>query len=222
MENVLILGASRGLGRELAKVILRSGRSVTGCSRKEQLLLELHKEHAAFDYIVADFTKPEGQERVLELLRTHSFDRIFYVAGGGPYGPFSSVPWSAQEWGWTVTFAFAARVLQAINQSESPPQTIVIGSAVAESAADPGAAIYCAAKHALRGLYQTLRAERPTWDLRLYSPGYMDTDMIPKNAAVRNKGLHAPATVAEDLWRWTLTGEVGSHMMAPKHPEEKM
>lgn len=219
--HALILGASRGLGRELARVILEANGKVTGVARKADKLAQIAQEYSAFEYVVADFTKLEGQSLVLKLLRDRKFDRVFYCAGGGPYGPFHQFSWASHQWAFDVTFTFAAQVLHQLAREPNPPQMTLIGSAVAESRPDPGAVSYCAAKHALRGLFECLKLEYPNWDLRLYSPGYMDTDMIPPNAAVRKKGVHSPRAVAEDVWRWTLTSGSSGHMMAAIHPEEK-
>lgn len=222
MEANLILGASRGLGRELAKEILRGGEKVVGVARKGDRLDQLAKEFPNFLPVVADFSKPKGQADVLALLTQQKFARVFYCAGGGPYGSYHQRDWLSHQWALDVTFTMAARILLQLSADKQPPQTVLIGSAVAESEPDPGAASYCAAKHALRGLYESLKVEYPDWDLRLYSPGYMDTDMIPPNAAVRNRRLHSPVDVAKELWLWTLTSGTGGHMMAPKYPEEKL
>ena len=113
-------------------------------------------------------------------------------------------------------------MLHALVSAKAPiPQVILVGSSVAESAADPKAASYCAAKHALRGLFLSLREEYPDWDLRLFSPGYMDTDMLPPHALVRKKGVHDPARVASDLWSWALTADRGAHWVYPIHPNQE-
>jgi NAD(P)-dependent dehydrogenase (short-subunit alcohol dehydrogenase family) len=99
---------------------------------------------------------------------------------------------------------------------------ILLGSAVAEASADPGAASYCAAKHALKGLIASLRAEIPAWDLRLFSPGYMDTEMLPGNAAARRQGVYSPARMARELWDWSLTPDIGGHKLYPRHPSANL
>ncbi len=218
MNRVLILGASRGLGAALVKVASDEGAQVFGVSRKEPLLTKMRAELANFDYMVADFTRPEDQTRVLELLDEKNFHRVFYIAGGGPYGKFGEMKWSAHEWTWDLNFHFPARLLHHLSRQPSPPQMILVGSSVAESEPDPLAASYCAAKHALKGLYSTLCVEMPMWDLRLFSPGYMDTEMIPRNAAPRKQGVYDPVHVARDLWLWSLTPEATPHKIFAKHP----
>lgn len=223
MNRVVILGASRGLGAELVKyigtLVATEGHQVMGFARKELALARLKAEVAGFDFRVADFASPTGQQSVLSYLAEEPVDRVICMAGGGPYGLFQEQAWKNHQWAWEVSFIFPARVAHALSLQARPPQLIFVGSAVAESAADPKAASYCAAKHALKGLFLSLRAEAPSWDVRLFSPGYMDTDMLPANAAVRHKGVYAPAQVARDLWQWSTTSDESGHRLYPAHPD---
>jgi short-subunit dehydrogenase len=211
-----ILGATRGLGRELAK-IASLHTQVTGFARKTQALEELRKELGPnFTPVAADFAKPEGQTKTLNaLLDDPAFNKIFYVAAGGPYGAFHEREWKDHEWAWEVSFKFPARLLYTLAKTGAQPQVILIGSSVAESAADPKAAAYASAKHALKGLQQTLKAE----NVRLFSPGYMDTEMLPKNAPIRAQGVYDPKTIAQELWNWSLKEmDASSHKTYPRHP----
>lgn len=223
MKQVVILGASRGLGAELSEAACKvSGISVMGFGRKEDHLSELKRRHSNFEYQIADFAKSESQETVLRYLsqKTNAPLAVFYVAGGGPYGPYEKRPWSSHEWSWQVTFLFPARIVHTLlsDGNLSRTQILLVGSSVAESSADPGAASYCAAKHALRGLYETLHQETPGLDLRLFSPGYMDTDLLPKNATVRTKGIYHPRDMAQELWSWSQSPDIGGHKVYAPHP----
>lgn len=189
-----------------------------GFGRKKERLAALREKFPLFSYGVADFSKPASQDEVLSEAVAHDYSKIFYVAGGGPYGPFQAREWRDHDWALQVSFLMPARLLHALLKAERKPQVILIGSSVAETMGDPGAASYCAAKHALRGLWASLRAENPGWDLRLFSPGYMDTEMLPQNAQVRAQGVYDPAQVARELWLWTLAADESGHRVYPKHP----
>jgi short-subunit dehydrogenase len=221
MDRVVILGASRGLGAELARVAAQSGVSVMGFSRKASTLQALAKELENFNFQAADFSKPESQTTVLDYLTSQPIARVFYVAGGGPFGPFHKREWKDHQWAWDVSFLFAARVAHALRQARLNAQLILVGSAVAEAAVDPGAASYSAAKHALKGLFLALRAENPEWDVRLFSPGYLDTEMLPANAAVRQKGVYEARVIAQELWDWSTqpqSPDDSGHKLYPVHP----
>lgn len=215
MKRAVILGASRGLGAQLATYARAEGWDVTGLSRKVQA------QGAGFTAILADFTKAEGQETVLQHVLQNPFKKLFYVAGGGPFGLFHERSWKDHQWALEVSFLFPAKLLHALACAGRFQQTIIVGSSIAESDADPMAASYAAAKHALKGLVLSLRQEYPQWDLRLFSPGYMDTDMLPPNAAVRKPGVYDPAVVARELWTWALAADKSGHKVYPRYsPKE--
>lgn len=218
MDRAVILGASRGLGRELAKIVCDAGYPVTGFGRKKELLSAIRDEFPLFEYRVADFSKIDGQDLAIQYLLETPFNRLFCVAGGGPYGTFGERAFRDHDWAWEVTFRTPARVLHALAQAKRFEQVILVGSSIAEGAGDARAASYASAKHALKGLHASLRLEYPEWDVRLFSPGYMDTEMLPSNAPVRDGGVYQPAAIAAELWTWALSADYGGHKVYPRHP----
>ncbi len=219
MDRVVILGASRGLGAELVKYISAQTRFlVLGFGRKEPQLSALKDHFPLFEYQIADFSTAKGQDQAIRYLIEENYSKVICVAGGGPYGLFHERAMRDHDWGWEVTFRFPARVIHAMLVAKRSEQLILVGSSVAESEPDPLAASYSAAKHALKGLFASVRVENPGWDLRLLSPGYMDTDLLPKNAAVRKGGVYDPAQIALELWTWSLSTDNSGHRLYPKHP----
>lgn len=218
MKRVVILGASRGLGAELVNLACQSGYSTMGFARKEAALQALQIKNQNFNYLIADLSKREDQDKVIQYLRTEDYEKVFCVAGGGPYALFGESDWKNHEWALNVTFLAHARALHAMAQAGRFAQVILVGSSVAEAEGDMYAASYSAAKHALRGLYASLRLDYPSWDVRLLSPGYMDTPMLPANAKVRIKGVYDPIDVANDVWKWSISADIGGYKVYPKHP----
>jgi len=97
---------------------------------------------------------------------------------------------------------------------------ILVGSTICENQGDRHAASYAAAKHALKGLYESLRLEAPDWDLRMVSPGYLDTELLPKNAPVRYKEVWDPQKVAQEIVEWMKQkSNHGDHKVYPPYPE---
>lgn len=206
-ERIAVLGAGRGLGAAFTLAVAKANPSseLLLISRKEPPLKNLISQIGnRASVLKADFSKTPDRDTVLNSMREFQPNRILYFAAGGPYGPFQNLEMKDHRWAWEVTFAFAAEVLHfALKSTFEIRQAVFIGSAIAEDAADPGAASYSAAKHALRGLVRSVRAEKPHVDVRLYSPGYMDTDLLPAHAWPRQQGLAMDAgPVAEDLLSW--------------------
>jgi short-subunit dehydrogenase len=215
MEKVAILGASRGLGAELAVRAVTYSESVFLMARKIDLLQSLadgfKSEFPDRQVLVdsADFSKEAGRDFALNALREYAPTKIFYVAGGGPYGLFKDKDWKDHKWSFDVSFVFAAQTLHMALQELVPRglnQFVYVGSAIAEGRPDPSASSYAASKHGLFGLVKSVQVEMPYFDLRLFSPGYMDTDLLPMNAWPRQVGepLIDPVIAAEELWSWSV------------------
>lgn len=185
---IACLGSSRGLGAAVAHMYERYPHKILRIARKfpllETKLQNFTSSQSTVIDIQADFSQEDQWPQIVETLIAHQVQRIFYFAGGGPYGHFPESKWSAQVWSHRVSFLFPAFLIHA--GLKHFQQIIVAGSSIAGNSADPGAAMYAAAKHGLRGLIGSVQLEnksqQQSFDLRLFSPGYMDTGLLPKNA----------------------------------------
>ncbi len=190
MERILALGASRGLG---SAVLKRLNGEIISISRKSESLK-------------TDFSKIEDQRKILDSLREMKPERIFYFAGGGPFGEFATKEWKDHQWALEVNFLFPARLLHSVlGNLASVKQIVFVGSLIAEEKPHPLGASYGTGKSALKGLLSSIVAENnSSIDIRLFSPGYMDTQMLPKNAYPRREGvkLLSPDFVAEKFCEW--------------------
>ncbi len=205
-EKWAILGASRGLGR--AFVVEASQKEKVQfllCSRKLEKLKSLVAEigqQVSTQINVSDFTQEKDSTEIFEALRVFAPDRIFYFAGGGPHGNFEAKAWKDHEWAFKLNLLFPASLLHESFKWPSLKQMVFVGSSIAEAKADPFASSYASAKHGLKGLVASVKAETNR-DLRLFSPGYCNTDLLPHNAKARQSGqVWEPKEVAETLLRW--------------------
>ena len=166
-----------------------------------------------------DFSKSEDHEGMVQDLLTWKPDLLVYCAGGGPHGAFSKKKWVDHQWALEVSFLFPAKVLHAFLQSKLKTQMIFIGSQIAENEPNELSPSYGAAKKALRGLIQSV-AENTDQDVRLLSPGYMNTRMLPRNAPPRKKyEMLEPENVAVQLLDWSMSREVSHwHLELPNQP----
>lgn len=195
-EKWILLGAGRGLGFSFSQV-------------SKQTFPELNLFIASRSTNGFDFSNVDLFEYYAEKIKEFDADRIFYFAGGGPYGPYSRFEWKDHLWSLNVTFGFPAYLLNYLSKQKTNIKHMVfVGSLIAESNPDPNAAMYCASKHALRGLISTLKQEGYPIPLTLFSPGYMNTAMLPKTAWPREKGLvDEPEHVARQLLQLVISGE---------------
>ena len=188
-HKFILLGASRGLGWATYQALAKKYPAA------EFLLVSRKIAEGQYQSFKSDFSKeltPEFVNKVVDFLPT----TIIYFAAGGPYGNFQDKKWSDHQWALQTTFLFPAQLLHSLMQKapQSLKKFVVVGSAIAENKPDPGAASYCAAKHALKGLVTTLQAENKSiFNIQLFSPGYIETDMLPAASWPRQQGLAASA-----------------------------
>lgn len=210
-EKWILLGASKGLGKSFA---------LLAAQKKSLELISISRKAN----ISADFSQAEKFSENLELIQKFEADRVFYFAGGGPYGKFQDKAWKDHEWALNVNFRFPAFLLHQLLQSQnSIKQIVFVGSSIAESSTDPKASMYCASKHALKALLMTVQEEMKDLkstgefkDIRLFSPGYMDTGLLPAHAWPRQAAglLVSPDKNAELLWAWIHNeDDAGSHLV---------
>ncbi len=203
-EKVAILGASRGLGAALVQHVctLSPSPGLFLSSRK----ITWEESNTPVHVHPADFTKAADQEHLLAALREFAPHRIFYVAGGGPFGPFQDKSWPSHQWALELNLLFPAKLLHfALGPARWSPlrQIAFVGSEIAGEKPDPMSASYAAGKHGLKGLVTSVAQENPDLDVRVFNAGYMNTDLLPANAWPRQQGLaEDPAVVARRLWQW--------------------
>jgi short-subunit dehydrogenase len=204
MTSWTLLGASRGLGAQFLELLSQK--------EPESSVLSLSRSQPKFAWGLwkaADFSDPIEQERAIEAILAQKSNHIIYFAGGGPYGRYEKPAWKDHRWAFEVTFLFAARLLHAVlTRAEEPTVLTLIGSSVAEEGGDPGALAYAASKAALKSMCETYHLEKSKVDLRRYSPGYMDTGLLPSGAFPRRypEQIWPPKEVAEDLYQFIRTG----------------
>ncbi len=205
-HKYILLGASRGLGwatyqeikmQEPDSEILLVSRKID--SKKN----ELKSLTATHSFDLTNWSKDDSLfKKIIEFQPTH----IIYFAGGGPHGDFETKKWSDHEWALKISFLTPAQMIHQVAQNQNDlkalKSVVVIGSSVAESNPDPHAASYCAAKHALKGLVSTLQIENKTaFKLNLFSPGYMETDLLPARSWPRTQNqAEKPEKVASELY----------------------
>lgn len=201
----VLMGASSGLGRAFLEILSHQETvEILSLSRRAQAGFQV--EARSFD-----FAKIENWGPILDEIEKFQPERIVYFAGGGPHGRYDQKKFSDHQWAFKVSFEFPAyllhRILENANRSESSVKKICfIGSSIAESSADPLAASYAASKHALKGLIDSIKielAESPSSiEISLFSPGYMNTRMLPAGSWPRQNPelVKEPEEIATELY----------------------
>lgn len=184
-HRILLLGASRGLGHQVQQKLLQMGVVAINFSRSSQPSM--------------DFSREDQWSHYLKMIEEQKPQRIFYFAGGGPFGSYFQKEWKDHLWSYRVNFLFPSFLLSSLKSLSGLQQMVFVGSSVAESSPDPNAASYAAGKAALWNLIRSIHAEDSArLDLRLFSPGYMNTRLLPPQAWPRKTPelVQSPEAVA--------------------------
>ncbi len=185
VSKPLVLGASRGLGLE----VLRRFPDAVGCSRKSENSI--------------DFSKEGAVSAILELIKVHNPDAIFYVAGGGPHGDFFSKPFHSHKWAYQVNYFTPVALAYELIAQNYEGVFVYIGSAIAERSESNQSLSYSQSKKMTK--QSLLSLHEKDLKIRIFSPPYMNTGMLTKNAWPRTEApdlVIEPVKAAEKLTDW--------------------
>ncbi len=212
-ERVIVLGSNKGLGFACVSALLENDGviQVLGLSRKDSGIHNKNPKYAfkAFDFTAA-YDSPSIFLEVLKLIEDFEPTQIIYSAGGGPFGEFGQKNWKDHEWAIKLNFLFPAKLVWALMSSKkliNECNFLYVGSAIAESeSGDALGPSYAAGKWAMKGLYLSIMASQSDSDkysklkMKWISPGYMDTDLLPKGSIPRLNGrVEDPKVVAKEI-----------------------
>ena len=210
MKNILITGASTGMGYELVKVFTKNGFKVFGSLRKLEDAEKLKTEFgAAFHPLIFDVTDEKAINAAVTELQASIGDQgltgLINNAGIAIGGPVMHTPvedyrrqFEVNLFGViAVTKAFLPMLGAVKNYTKTPGKIINISS-VSGQIAYPFLGPYCASKFALEGFSQVLRRELLLYgiDVIVIGPGAVKTPIWKKSKTVSPDMLnsdYAPA-----------------------------
>lgn len=186
MKTWLITGASRGIGLEIARAVLRSGDQVVATARKpEQVKAGLAGEDdSRLLPLALDITDQSAIEAAVDaaLRRFGRIDVLVNNAGYGQLGVFEQQSVAAIERQFATNFFGTLEVTRAVLPIMRAQRSghIFTVSSISGLTGSEGGSIYSATKFALEGWSEGISFELKPFGIRttLIEPGFFRTDFL--------------------------------------------
>lgn len=179
-----IVGASEGLGREVAKTLSRAGVEVIVSARSEDRLASLVAElPGKASYVTVDVTDRAAVEGAAAQIG--AIDGVVYLAG--VYWPMKAQEWDNEKADMMgeINFLGASRVVGSVigDMVKRGTGHIVLTGSLSGFRGLPGAIGYAASKAGMMTLAESMQADlrKTDIDVQLVNPGFIKTRLTDKN-----------------------------------------
>ena len=188
-KNVVLTGASRGIGREIARGMGKEGASVALMARTESALKELAAELDAGGghgiAIPGDVSHPAQVKRMVAEAKEQLGDIHALVNSAGVLDNEGIAGHSDETWRWHFSvnvdsYFFLIRELIGEMFERREGRVVNIASTSGKVAIGPNRAAYVASKHAVMGLTREIAVEAAPYNVTVNAvcPGFVLTEMV--------------------------------------------
>ncbi len=209
LQTALVTGASAGIGREIARILVRErGMNVVATARRLDRLEQLRNElpEGTLFPIAGDLGDKAFRQRLWDESITHtsSIDVLINNAGIGLRGPFLDQSMLDIERLLNLNVVALIDLTQkaARHMSERKHGQIVQVSSIVGAFGVPYSAVYAASKHAVDGLVKSLRPELRGTGVRVWAA--------------------RPGRTASEFYNLALGGNVAPEHIPPARSAEKV
>jgi len=207
-RNVLVTGASAGIGRATVVALARAGADIIATGRRAAELEALRRQcGSSVETLTGDLNDAPFADELVS--RARSVDILVNNAGILKYEPLMDVAYAELESMLRTNVLASFRIMQGVarHMVERRRGHIIVMSSIAAREVYQLAATYCATKHALSSLTRSFRVELQGHGIKVteIAPGMVDTDIRARSdhprvlAAIqaRKFGPLTPDEVAE-------------------------
>lgn len=180
-KNVLITGASKGIGKQIALGLKQEGYKVFLTSRNEKLLKQSATEINANGFIASNLSKIEDLEKLSDFIKTNSIDILINNAGEYVYGAIEQMDWEKTQKIFSTNLLAPTYLCSKITpqlKSKSWGRIINIGS-ISGVMGEAYASLYSSSKAGLIGLTKALALELAQSNITVntINPGWVCTQL---------------------------------------------
>ena len=158
MKNLLITGASGGIGLETAKLLAKKGYTLTLVARSGDKLEKIKdslpgKNHSVF---VADLSNAAEVNKLAAHLQNIKYDILINNAGSGLYGKFVDLPLDEQISGMHLNMDAVVTLSYAFLKNARKGDALVNIASLLGHSSFPGASVYAATKSFVANFSESL------------------------------------------------------------------
>lgn len=186
LKGVIVTGASRGIGYELARLAAEDGYNPVLVSRTEEDLLEAKEElEEEFEIqgkiITGDLSEPGTPKEIFEAINSSNYriDLLFNNAGRGQMGEFTETDWETDREMMHLNMDAVVHLTKLFlpGMKERGEGGIINVSSLAAFQPGPLMALYYASKSFVQSFSQALAEEVESYGINVtaLSPGPVDT-----------------------------------------------
>lgn len=187
-KNILITGASKGIGKELAKGLANSGYNLFITARNEQLLSQVAKEAGAKAYFICDLSLQKDIESLAQFIEKNEIDVLINNAGEYIYGEIEKMNYEQINRVFTTNLTAASYLCTSVvkNMKRNNWGRIINIGSISGVMGEAYASIYSASKAGLIGLTKALALELAEFGITVntINPGWVETEMGLKSIEV--------------------------------------
>lgn len=206
-KNVLLLGATGGIGSNLLKLLTNSGANVWMAGRQLDKLQALSQENQipSDRVLQVDLADAHAVQLFINKIASISFDIFINAAGIGIIKPLDQLQVSEMQSSLQVNVLSIFEIVKAIlpKMIEVKKGLIINIPGILGKTPMSGAAAYCASKYALVGMMQSIREELKRTEIRItqvYLGGVDSPFWDTINLRVQREKMIQAEEAAKSIW----------------------
>ena len=206
-KNVLLLGATGGIGSNLLKLLTNSGANVWMAGRQLDKLQALSQENQipSDRVLQVDLADAQAVQLFIDKIASISFDTFINAAGIGIIKPLDQLQVSEMQSSLQVNVLSIFEIVKAIlpKMIEVKKGLIINIPGILGKTPMSGAAAYCASKYALVGMMQSIREELKRTEIRItqvYLGGVDSPFWDTINLRVQREKMIQAEDAAKSIW----------------------